>query len=104
MCALNVRTERVRFLRQACRQFYEEGSTPATKALFRAAKDSPRSAYYQVKPMRLFDELGAERSSRRAFQINSVLSLLALLSFALFWLNAQSQREAYQPSLLTPGL
>ena len=73
------------------------------ETLFRAENDSPRPVYCPVKPMQLFDELKAERSSRRAFQINRVLSLLALLSFALSWLNAQSQREAYPPSLLTPG-
>jgi hypothetical protein len=100
----HVRTEeRARLLRHACRRFHQEGGTSVVETLFHTAKDSPRSVYYQVRPMRLFDELKAERSSRRAFQINSVLSLLALLSFALFWLNAQSQREADQPSLLTPG-
>lgn len=101
----HVRTEeRARLLRQACRRFHQEGGTSVVETLFHTAKDSPRSVYYQVKPMQLFDELKAERSSRRAFQINTVLSLWVLLSFALFWLNAQSQREACQPSLLTPGL
>ena len=74
------------------------------ETLFRTANDSPRPVYYSVKPMQLFDELKAERSSRRAFQINRVLSLWVLLSFALSWLNAQSQREAFVLGLMEMSL